>query len=72
MVDPMEVPDWLLKELHLSVGFFYDKTTIRGRPTAQAKAAGNLGNGPSDTLTVDLVKRADWKTIKKRLTDEGF
>ncbi len=72
MVDPTDVPDWLLEELNLSVGFFYDKTTVRGRPTAKAKATGNLGNGPSDTLTVDLTKRADWKMIQRRLAGEGF
>jgi len=72
VADPADVPDWLLQELDLLVGFFHDKTTIRGRPNSYGKAVEGIGKSSPESFTIDLTKRTDWKTMRKRLADEGF
>ena len=66
-------PKWLLNEVGLLDGVFnWDRAAIVGRPDGHNSAVLNVGSGPPATVRVDLKKRADWETIQKRLTDEGF
>jgi hypothetical protein len=67
-------PRWLLIEVGLTDGIFEDggTTVVVGRPDAHNSAVLNVGNGPPKSTRVDLTKRNDWDTLKKRLTDEGF
>jgi hypothetical protein len=72
MGKPSNIPDWLLNQLFLKHGVFNaDRTAVISGHKSDGDGE-NPDSEPEGTFSIDLTRRPDWETIRKKLADEGF